>query len=195
MLYEQCRSGKSLYISVLSFCFVSWRRTLTNTAPQLYSFSRTFQCMMHVAPMTRYFLSDRYSADVNTKNILGTGGKVANAYAAVLKELWMGSHQYDNVSPTSLKRAIELFAPQFSGASQQDSAELITYLLDALHEDLNRVKNPPYVEMPDVDLGRKLSISGAEVSITSIWYFKRVLCRILSHSRFYFDHSLSSTLL
>ena len=126
--------------------------------------AHTFQCMMHVAPMTRYFLSDRYSADINEKNILGTGGKVAKAYSAVLKELWMGSHQYDNVSPTALKRAIELFAPQFSGASQHDSAELITYLLDALHEDLNRVKNPPYVEMPDVDLGRKLSISGAEVS-------------------------------
>jgi len=83
----------------------------------------------------------------------------------------MGSHQYQNVSPTALKRAIELFAPQFSGASQQDSAELITYLLDALHEDLNRVKNPPYVEMPDVDLGRKLSISGAEVR--KYFYVKR----------------------
>jgi ubiquitin carboxyl-terminal hydrolase 4/11 len=119
--------------------------------------------MMHVAPLTRYFLSDRYSADINKHNILGTGGKVANAYSAVLKDLWMGGHQYQNVSPTALKRAIELFAPQFSGASQQDSAELITYLLDALHEDLNRVNNPPYVDMPDVDLGRKLSISGAEV--------------------------------
>ena len=122
------------------------------------------QCMMHVAPLTRYFLSNRFSEDINNHNILGTGGKVANAYSAVLKELWMGGHIYQNVSPTSLKRAIELFAPQFSGASQQDSAELITYLLDALHEDLNRVKNPPYVEMPDVELGRKLSISGAEVS-------------------------------
>ena len=129
----------------------------------LFHLSNT-QCMMHVAPLTRYFLSNRFSEDINNHNILGTGGKVANAYSAVLKDLWMGGHIYQNVSPTSLKRAIELFAPQFSGASQQDSAELITYLLDALHEDLNRVKNPPYVEMPDVDLGRKLSISGAEVS-------------------------------
>ena len=143
------------------------------------------QCMMHVAPLTRYFLSDRYSADINTHNILGTGGKVAKAYAAVLKELWMGSHQYQNVSPTALKRAIELFAPQFSGASQQDSAELITYLLDALHEDLNRVKNPPYVEMPDVDLGRKLSISGAEVRNHS--YFKKNLRAVFCTTQFLFD--------
>jgi len=28
----------------------------------------------------------------------------------------------------------------FSGYNQHDSGELITYLLDGLHEDLNRVK-------------------------------------------------------
>jgi len=148
--------------------------------------------MMHVAPLTRYFLSGRYSADINNHNILGTGGKVANAYSAVLKDLWMGSHQYQNVSPTALKRAIELFAPQFSGASQQDSAELITYLLDALHEDLNRVKNPPYVEMPDVDLRRKLSISGAEVSKKTPFCEKKTSCNILSFAQsVHFRYSFS----
>jgi len=37
----------------------------------------------------------------------------------------------------------------FSGYAQHDSAELLTYVLDGLHEDLNRVKKKPYVEMPD----------------------------------------------
>jgi len=37
----------------------------------------------------------------------------------------------------------------FQGYAQHDSAELLNYLLDGLHEDLNRVKGPkPYVEMP-----------------------------------------------
>ena len=38
---------------------------------------------------------------------------------------------------------------QFSGYAQNDSQELISTLLDALHEDQNRVKNKPYVELPD----------------------------------------------
>lgn len=80
-----------------------------------------------------------------------------------MKEIWMGGHQHRSISPSALKRAIELFAPQFSGVQQQDSAEFVTYLLDALHEDTNRVRHPPYVEFPDVDLSKKLSISGAEV--------------------------------
>lgn len=39
----------------------------------------------------------------------------------------------------------------FSGYNQHDSGELITYLLDGLHEDLNRVKKKPYVETKDYD--------------------------------------------
>ena len=45
------------------------------------------------------------------------------------------------------------FAPQFSGYQQQDSQELLSFLLDGLHEDLNRVKQKPYVELQD-DNGR-----------------------------------------
>ena len=47
--------------------------------------------------------------------------------------------------------AVGRFAPQFSGYQQQDSHELLAFLLDGLHEDLNRVKKKPYVEIPDHD--------------------------------------------
>jgi len=39
----------------------------------------------------------------------------------------------------------------FSGYEQHDSGELISYLLDGLHEDLNRIKKKPYVETKDYD--------------------------------------------
>ena len=42
---------------------------------------------------------------------------------------------------------MEWFAPRFSGHHQQDSQELLTFLLDGLHEDLNLVKEKPYVDM------------------------------------------------
>lgn len=35
---------------------------------------------------------------------------------------------------------------QFYGYSQQDSLEFLNYLLDGLHEDLNRVKEKPIIE-------------------------------------------------
>jgi len=36
------------------------------------------------------------------------------------------------------------FAPQFMGYAQHDSQELLAFLLDGLHEDLNRILKRPY---------------------------------------------------
>ena len=44
------------------------------------------------------------------------------------------------VAPKGFKSALSHFAPQFGGYSQQDSQELLAFLLDGLHEDLNRVR-------------------------------------------------------
>ena len=38
----------------------------------------------------------------------------------------------------------------FKGFNQQDSMEFLNWLLDTLHEDLNRVKIKQYIEMPDL---------------------------------------------
>ena len=40
-------------------------------------------------------------------------------------------------------------APQFSGFSQHDSQEMLSFLLEILHEDLNEVSKKPYVEYQD----------------------------------------------
>jgi len=43
------------------------------------------------------------------------------------------------------------FKPEFSGYQQQDSQELMAFLLDGLHEDLNRIKKKPYVETKEAN--------------------------------------------
>ena len=50
-----------------------------------------------------------------------------------------------------LQVAVGRFAPQFSGYQQQDSQELMAFLLDGLHEDLNRIHKKPYVEVKDAN--------------------------------------------
>lgn len=44
---------------------------------------------------------------------------------------------------------ISKYAPQFNGFQQHDSQELLAFLLDGLHEDLNRVHDKPYLELKD----------------------------------------------
>ena len=56
-------------------------------------------------------------------------------------------------TPREFKQTLQRFAPQFSGYQQHDSQELVAFLLDGLHEDLNRVLKKPYVEKPDWEGG------------------------------------------
>ncbi|KAG6960464.1 hypothetical protein JG687_00008221 [Phytophthora cactorum] len=107
------------------------------------------QCLSHVELLTRYFLSNQYKKDLNRDNPLGTGGNLAEEYDALLKELWFGT--VPSTSPANLKRAISRFAPQFSGFQQHDAQELLAYIIDGLHEDLNRVKHKPYTEVNESD--------------------------------------------
>lgn len=106
-------------------------------------------CLSHVELLTRYFLSNQYKRDLNRDNPLGTGGNLAEEYDALLKEMYFGT--VPSISPANFKRAISRFAPQFSGFQQHDAQELLAYIIDGLHEDLNRVKHKPYVEVKESD--------------------------------------------
>jgi ubiquitin carboxyl-terminal hydrolase 8 len=104
----------------------------------------TLQCLNHLDLLTQYFIQDRYSKDLNRKNPLGSGGNVAVAYASLLKKIWAGNHSV--LVPRVLKQTVANFAPQFDNSYQHDSHEFCQFLMDGLHEDLNRVKTKPYVE-------------------------------------------------
>ncbi|KAM5315138.1 ubiquitin carboxyl-terminal hydrolase 4 isoform 2-T2 [Glossophaga mutica] len=107
------------------------------------------QCLSNTAPLTDYFLRDEYEAEINRDNPLGMKGEIAEAYAELIKQMWSGRDAY--VAPRMFKTQVGRFAPQFSGYQQQDSQELLAFLLDGLHEDLNRVKKKPYLELKDAD--------------------------------------------
>eukprot|EP01114_Cavostelium_apophysatum_P023239 TRINITY_DN8699_c0_g1_i3.p1 TRINITY_DN8699_c0_g1~~TRINITY_DN8699_c0_g1_i3.p1 ORF type:complete len:802 (-),score=231.36 TRINITY_DN8699_c0_g1_i3:76-2481(-) len=109
----------------------------------------SLQCLSNTPPLVEYFISDRYKTEINADNPLGMKGEIAEEYGNLVKELWAGTHSA--VAPRDLKWKIERFAPQFAGYQQHDSQELLAFLLDGLHEDLNRVRQKPYVENPEVD--------------------------------------------
>ncbi|KAL8212257.1 UNVERIFIED_CONTAM: ubiquitin carboxyl-terminal hydrolase [Gekko kuhli] len=107
------------------------------------------QCLSNTPPLTDYFLEDKYEAEINQDNPLGMRGEIAEAYAELIKQMWSGRHSH--VAPRMFKTQVGRFAPQFSGYQQQDSQELLAFLLDGLHEDLNRVKKKPYLELKDAN--------------------------------------------
>lgn len=102
------------------------------------------QCLSHTNELTEFLLNGKFTDLINKNNPLGTNGKLVLAYAELLQVLWKGSNL--SIAPWKMKRTISSFAPQFVGYQQQDAQELLGFLLDRIHEDLNQVKKKPYFE-------------------------------------------------
>uniref|UniRef100_A0A670Z706 Ubiquitin carboxyl-terminal hydrolase n=1 Tax=Pseudonaja textilis TaxID=8673 RepID=A0A670Z706_PSETE len=105
------------------------------------------QCLSNVPPLTEYFLNNHYLDELNFSNPLGMKGEIAEAYADLIKQKWSGHHR--SIVPRMFKTKVGHFASQFLGYQQHDSQELLSFLLDGLHEDLNRVKKKEYIELKD----------------------------------------------
>lgn len=118
-----------------------------------------FQVMFNTQPLTQYFRQNMHLYELNTTNKLGTKGQLALRYADLLREVWTASTR--SVAPLKLRFCMTKHAPQFAGGGQHDSQELLEWLLDALHEDLNRVMEKPYAELKDSD-GRPDALVAAE---------------------------------
>ncbi|XP_031429479.1 ubiquitin carboxyl-terminal hydrolase 32 isoform X2 [Clupea harengus] len=110
----------------------------------------SIQCVSNTKPLTDYFISGRHLYELNRTNPIGMRGHMAKCYGDLVQELWSGTQK--NVAPLKLRWTIAKYAPRFNGFQQQDSQELLAFLLDGLHEDLNRVHEKPYVELKDSDL-------------------------------------------
>lgn len=98
-----------------------------------------------------YCAAGVYRDELNPDNPLGMRGQVAEAFGQLIERLWHGTGS--SVAPREFKQALARFAPQFSGYGQQDSQELLAFLLDGTHEDLNRIKKKPATEAPDWEGG------------------------------------------
>lgn len=122
------------------------------------------QCLSNTHVLAEYFLSGVYRDELNPDNPLGMDGQVAEAFGEVVENLWTSSPQ-SSFSPRRLKATCSRFAPQFAGYGQHDTQEFLAFLLDGLHEDLNRIKKKPYIEKPDWKPGggdRELAELGKE---------------------------------
>lgn len=108
------------------------------------------QCLSNTRPLLEYLVNEQYLADINTTTS-GMKGALIKAFSQVIQELWEvgGDHV---VNTASLKSQIQRFAPRFMGYSQQDAQEFLRYLLEGLHEDVNRVTvkpQPIHTDIPE----------------------------------------------
>ena len=91
----------------------------------------TLQCLAHVRQLTKHLLKHQ------KMNIYIDKYKLTNAYTEVLKNIWQNkSIKY--YSPNKFKDLISQMNPLFAGIQANDSKDLILFLMETLHNELNK---------------------------------------------------------
>ncbi|CAL8364602.1 unnamed protein product [Lota lota] len=99
------------------------------------------QCLSNTPELRDYCL--RYTHPVELSRC---GNQVAlmEEFAKLTKTLWTSVNS-DAVNPSDFKTQIQKYAPKFLGYNQQDAQEFLRFLLDGLHNDVNRATVCPRV--------------------------------------------------
>ncbi|KAF8972765.1 hypothetical protein BDZ97DRAFT_1649812 [Flammula alnicola] len=106
------------------------------------------QCLSATVPFARFFTEGRWKNAVNYTNPLGSKGKLAGAFAKLLHEMWGGDLPY--LTPIDFRKSICQLKSQYNGSDQHDSQEFLSFLMDGIHEDLNRIlAKPSYTPSPE----------------------------------------------
>ena len=94
----------------------------------------TLQCLSNTDELTKYFLNKfKYNANDNNKIM-------SNAYYNVIKNLWNRDLNNKSFSPNDFKEKLSKENHIFSGISANDSKDLINFLLERFHNELNNIK-------------------------------------------------------
>ncbi|KAL1747878.1 ubiquitin carboxyl-terminal hydrolase 4 [Schizophyllum fasciatum] len=105
------------------------------------------QCLSATIPFAQFFKDTRWKNAINMHNSMGSKGVLSAAFAALVHQMWSSESQ---LIPSEFMRAIRAINEQYKGSDQHDSQEFLSFLLDGIHEDLNRIlKRENYTRTPE----------------------------------------------
>ncbi|XP_055963535.1 ubiquitin carboxyl-terminal hydrolase 2 isoform X2 [Sorex fumeus] len=117
------------------------------------------QCLSNTRELRDYCLQRLYLRDLSNSSTGHTA--LMEEFAKLIQAIWTSSPS-DVVSPSEFKTQIQRYAPRFMGYNQQDAQEFLRFLLDGLHNEVNRVTVRPKAtpenldHLPDEEKGRQM---------------------------------------
>ncbi|XP_019571863.1 ubiquitin carboxyl-terminal hydrolase 2 isoform X2 [Rhinolophus sinicus] len=117
------------------------------------------QCLSNTRELRDYCLQRLYMRDLSHSSSAHTA--LMEEFAKLIQTIWTSSPN-DVVSPSEFKTQIQRYAPRFVGYNQQDAQEFLRFLLDGLHNEVNRVTVRPKStpenldHLPDDEKGRQM---------------------------------------
>ena len=99
-----------------------------------YYMNATIQCLSNTDELTEFFLN-KFKYEPNDNNKI-----ISNEYYKVIKNLWNRDNDNKSFSPKEFKEALSKENPLFSGIGGIVSKDLINFLLERTHIELNNIK-------------------------------------------------------
>ena len=90
-----------------------------------------------------------YKNEINYKS--AKKGLLAKEFGILLNQVCKKnkSSSYDEICPYNFKQTFGFENKRFANYDQQDAHEFLVFLLEGLHEDLNRIKRRPQKQLFD----------------------------------------------
>ena len=95
----------------------------------------TLQCLSNTDELTKFFLNEFKYEPNNSKKIM------SNEYYNLIKNLWNKNNNNKPFSPNEFKETLSNENPLFKGIAANDSKDLINFLIERFHNELNQVNN------------------------------------------------------
>ena len=103
----------------------------------------SLQCLSNTKDLTKYFINNNFQNEINLETTLGSNGVLVKAYSDLINLMWLS--KFIRINPHFFRIAFCISTNKFMNNNQQDAMEFISILLNYLHEDLNRIKQKPYL--------------------------------------------------
>ena len=144
----------------------------------------TLQCFSNIGRLKTYLLNKNIYQDLeNNKN---SSKKLSFALAEVLKNLWEKlEHRF--YAPNNFKNLISEMNPLFKGIAANDPKDLILFLLEKMHNELNK----PINNIPDNNKVPN-SCNFIEVYKDFVYWFENKNKSIISDEFYFFTNNIST---
>ncbi|KAM9780881.1 ubiquitin carboxyl-terminal hydrolase 2-like [Syngnathus typhle] len=104
------------------------------------------QCLSNTPELRDYCLREVHRTDLNDR----TNSALVEEFAKLIQSLWTSVNN-ETFIPSDFRSQVQICAPKFAGCNQQDAQEFLRFLLDALHNEVNRVTECPGASVEDFD--------------------------------------------
>ncbi|KAJ3767872.1 ubiquitin carboxyl-terminal hydrolase 4 [Lentinula raphanica] len=95
------------------------------------------QCLSATVPFARFFTEVDLKSVINYMNKMNSKGQLTKAFSRLVHDIWHADMPY--ITPNDFRRTLCSLNAQYMGTSQHDSQEFLSFLLDGIHEDTNRI--------------------------------------------------------